>query len=300
LAAPPVLDLRPPVRLELWALMLAVGVLVGTVVPPLSPMLVLASVIVSAGVLVWRELVPAEWRLMAILAPLFAACGVGISFLHSATPDPLAELAALEPGEVVVVGKIASAPVPSGYGYRADLRVEHLWHHNQEVVRGGGVEVFAVDLSGVGVGDRVRVDGGISLPEPGEDGFDYARYLSTKRISAVIEATGVWPVGEHTGWIAQVHRRTDAALAYGLRPQEAAVVRGMVLGDRSLIPEDLELAFQRSGVTQMLTTTPTPVSTELNLRLAPRLATFLLRTICFGISLRSSQLGDLAPHSRLC
>jgi competence protein ComEC len=300
LEAPPVLDLRPPVRLDLWALMLAVGVLVGTVVPPLSPMFVLASVIVSAGVLVWRELVPAEWRLMAILAPLFAACGVGISFLHSATPDPLAELAALEPGEVVVVGKIASPPVPSGYGYRADLRVEHLWHHNQEIVRGGGVEVFAVDLSGVGVGDRVRVDGEISLPEPGEDGFDYARYLSTKRISAVIEATGVWPVGEHTGWIAQVHRRTDAALAYGLRPQEAAVVRGMVLGDRSLIPEDLELAFQRSGVTQMLTTTPTPVSTELNLRLAPRLATFLLRTICFGISLRSSQLGDLAPHSRLC
>jgi competence protein ComEC len=175
----PVLDLRPPVRLDLWALMLALGVLGGTAVPPLSPMLVLASVIVSMGVLVWRELVPAEWWLMAILAPLFAACGVGIALVHATTPDPLAELAALEPGEVVVVGKIASPPVPSGYGYRADLRVEHLWHHNKEVVRGGGVEVFAVDLSGLGVGDRVRVDGEISLPEPGEDGFDYARYLGT-------------------------------------------------------------------------------------------------------------------------
>ena len=77
-------------------------------------------------------------------------------------------------------------------------------------------------------------------------------YLSTKRISGVIEATGVWPVDENTGWIGQVHRRTETALAYGLRPQEAAVVRGMVLGDRSLIPEDLELAFQRSGVTHVL------------------------------------------------
>src|SRR5215207_6002013 len=37
-----------------------------------------------------------------------------------------------------------------------------------------------------------------------------------------------------------------------IRPQEAAVVRGMVLGDRSLIPEDLELAFQRSGITHVL------------------------------------------------
>jgi competence protein ComEC len=77
-------------------------------------------------------------------------------------------------------------------------------------------------------------------------------YLATKRISAVVEATGVWPVEEKFGWIGRVHRRTDVALGYGLRPQEAAVVRGMVLGDRSLIPEDLEEAFQRSGITHIL------------------------------------------------
>jgi competence protein ComEC len=157
----------------------------------------------------------------------------------------------LEPGEVVIVGKVSSPPVESSYGYRADVRVEHLWHEGREVLRGGGVEVFAGDLS-VGVGDRVRVDGEISLPEVGEDGFDYARYLSTKRISAVVEAAGVYPVGEERGWIGRVHRRTDIALGHGLRPTEAAVVRGMVLGDRSLIPEELEDAFQRSGVTHVL------------------------------------------------
>ena len=215
--AAPILDLRPPVRLDLWAITLSVGVATGTVLPPLAPMLVVASAVVSVGALLWGDLVPSEWRLMALLAPLFAAGGVGIALLHAATPDPLAELAALEPGEVVVVGKISSPPVQSGYGYRADLRVEHLWHDNEEILRGGGVEVFAVDLSGVGVGDRVRVDGEISRPETGEDGFDYARYLSTKRISAVIEATGVWPLDENPGWIGQIHRRTDVALGYGPR-----------------------------------------------------------------------------------
>ena len=60
------------------------------------------------------------------------------------------------------------------------------------------------------------------------------------------------PVGEERGWIGQLHRRTDVALGYGLRPREAAVVRGMVLGDRSLMPEDLEKAFQRSGITHVL------------------------------------------------
>jgi competence protein ComEC len=78
-------------------------------------------------------------------------------------------------------------------------------------------------------------------------------HLATKRISAVVEATCVWPMDEDHGWIGRVHRRTDAALGFGLRPQEAAVVRGMVLGDRSLIPQGLEEAFQRSGITHVLT-----------------------------------------------
>jgi competence protein ComEC len=239
------------VRLEAWAITLSVGIVVGTVMPALAQMLLLASAIISVGALLWRDLVPAEWRLVAVLAPLFAAGGVGIAFVHAATPDPLAELAALEPGEVVIVGMVAAPPVASSWGYRTDVRVEHLWYGGREVLRGGGVEVFATDLS-VGVGDRVRVDGEISRAQSGEDGFDYARYLSTKRISAVVEATSVWPVDENLGWIGRVHRHTDIALGYGLHPQEAAVVRGMVLGDRSLIPEELEDAFQRSGITHVL------------------------------------------------
>ena len=231
--------------------MLAAGVTISTVAPPLAPVLLVAGSIVAIGALVWRDLVPTEWRLMAVLAPVFAAGGVAIALLHAAAPDPLAELAALEPGEVVLVGRIASPPERSGFGYMADLRVERLWYEGKEVLRGGGVEVFAGDLS-LGVGDRVRVDGEISRPQIGEDGFDYGRYLATKRISALVEATSVRPVGEERGWIGQVHRRTDVALGYGLGPREAAVVRGMVLGDRSLMPEELEKSFQGSGITHAL------------------------------------------------
>src|SRR5215204_480036 len=158
--------------------MLAAGVTISTVAPPLAPVLLVAGSIVAIGALVWRDLVPTEWRLMAVLAPVFAAGGVAIALLHAAAPDPLAELAALEPGEVVLVGRIASPPERSGFGYMADVRVERLWYGGREVLRGGGVEVFAADLS-IGVGDRVRVDGEISRPQIGEDGFDYGRYLGT-------------------------------------------------------------------------------------------------------------------------
>ena len=247
----PDLDLSPPIRLDLWAILLSTGVVAGTVAPTLAPVFLVAGFIVAMGALLWRDLVPSEWRLMAILAPLFAASGVAIALLHAATPDPLAELAAMEPGEVVVVGRISSPPEQSSFGYMADLRVERLWYEGKEILRGGGVEVFAGDLS-IGVGDRVKVEGDISRPQVNEDGFDYGRYLATKRISALVEATSVEPVGEDQGWIGRIHRRTDVALGYGLRPREAAVVRGMVLGDRSLMPEGLEKAFQRSGVTHVL------------------------------------------------
>jgi competence protein ComEC len=77
-------------------------------------------------------------------------------------------------------------------------------------------------------------------------------YLATKKVSALVEVTSVKPVGQERGWIGQLHRRTGSALGYGLRPSEAAVVRGMVLGDRSLMPEQLERSFQRSGITHVL------------------------------------------------
>jgi hypothetical protein len=77
-------------------------------------------------------------------------------------------------------------------------------------------------------------------------------YLETKNISGIVYATGAWAVDEERGWVGRVHRQTDIALGYGLRPQEGAVVRGMVLGDASRIPEELEEAFRRSGITYVL------------------------------------------------
>jgi competence protein ComEC len=239
------------VRLDLWALLLALGIAGGTVYPPLGMALLAASLLAAVGIWMRPDLVPPAWRAMALSGPLFVGGGVAVAMLHATAPDPLREFAAVEPGEVVLVGRIASAPVPTGSGYRASVRVERLWYEEEQLLRGGGVEVYAFDLR-AGVGDRVRVDGELTRPKPGDDGFDYGRYLSTKGVSGLVYASGVWPVDDRQGWVGQVHRRTDVALGYGLRPREAAVVRGMVLGDASRIPEELEDAFRRSGVSHVL------------------------------------------------
>jgi len=241
------------VRLDLWALLLALGIALGTVSSPLGAGLLIASLGVAAGVWLRPRLVSEEWRMMALSGPLFVGGGLLIAVLHASTPDPLEEFAAVEPGEVVLVGRITSAPAPTQAGYRANVQVERLWYEDEQLLRGGGLEVYAFDLR-AGVGDRVRVDGELTRPKPGggEDGFDYGRYLSTEGVSGIVYASAVSPLDEEEGWVGRLHRRTDVALGYGLRPREAAVVRGMVLGDSSRIPEDLEEAFRRSGVSHVL------------------------------------------------
>jgi competence protein ComEC len=67
-----------------------------------------------------------------------------------------------------------------------------------------------------------------------------------------MDATKVEAVGDERGWIGAVHRGTDTALGYGVRPKESSLVRGMVLGDRSLIPEEVEVDFRKSGITHVL------------------------------------------------
>jgi hypothetical protein len=180
----PKLDLSPPVCLDAWAVCFVAGLLTTTVVPMFVPALVLAVFVIVLGAGIWRSLVPERWRLMALISPLFLLAGVGAAALHSASPDPLGELASLEPGEVYVAGRVASPPEPSGIGYGSDLLVDSLSYEGNEVVTGGKLRLQAPNL-GVGAGDEVRVRGEISEPEP-YDNFDYGRYLRT--VSSLVNA----------------------------------------------------------------------------------------------------------------
>lgn len=180
----PELDLSPPVCLDTWAITFVAGLVAATVVPAFVPALVIAAGVICAGAGLWRSLVPHRWRVMALISPLFLLAGVGAAVLHSQAPDPLEELAEIAPGEVAVVGRIASPPEPAGIGYGADLLVDRLYYEESEIVTGGKLRVQSPDLR-VGVGDEVRLWGEITSPEPSAD-FDYGRYLRT--VSLLVNA----------------------------------------------------------------------------------------------------------------
>ncbi len=100
------------------------------------------------------------------------------------------------------------------------------------------------------VGDIVAVRG-IVAPL----GFADA-YQRRRNAHAAIAATLVEPTGTRRGGIAGtldgVRRRAERGLAQGLKPPEAALMRGMVLGEDERLSEDVRDDFQRSGLAHIL------------------------------------------------
>ena len=100
------------------------------------------------------------------------------------------------------------------------------------------------------VGDIVAVRGLVAPL-----GFADA-YQRRRNAHAAIAATLVEPTGTRRGGIAGtldgVRRRAERGLAQGLNPPEAALMRGMVLGEDERLSEDVRDDFQRSGLAHIL------------------------------------------------
>ena len=111
---------------------------------------------------------------------------------------------------------------------------------------------------GVVLGDRVRVQGAARLPEPFE-GFDYPAYLERQGIFATMYAEGEIGLARvedsrngllHSGDV--LRQRLIERFRRNLGPDEAALAQGLLLGDRSAMPDLLEDAFEATGLMHVL------------------------------------------------
>jgi competence protein ComEC len=97
------------------------------------------------------------------------------------------------------------------------------------------------------VGDIVRVRGRLREPD---------RTAQAGHAHATLRATDVVSTGRRRGGLPGVvdgiRRRSEAVLDGALPPPEAALLRGMVLGDDSAFPDDLRDAFQTAGLTHLV------------------------------------------------
>lgn len=104
-------------------------------------------------------------------------------------------------------------------------------------------------------GDRVTLRGKLQHPQSRDGTFDYAAYLGKDQIYALltnVEITRHEPRQTLSG--ALYHQR----IAFQDRLEElfpgasGGLLQGVLLGDRSRLPEDVEREFQRTGLTHIL------------------------------------------------
>ncbi|MGH2958137.1 MAG: ComEC/Rec2 family competence protein [Solirubrobacterales bacterium] len=190
---------------------------------------------------------------IAASALILAGAAVGVHRLAAIDADPLASVSR---APVELRGDIVQRPrvTPTGSTFRVRARAP-----------GGSRQMIEVRgynpaPQGLRIGDEVIARGslrevsvrGARTPEAAS----YARFLLRNGVRRRLQAKSIVATGNSragpTGVIDEIRNRADSALATGLKPEPAALLRGMVLGGDAGLPESTAEDFRVAGLSHIL------------------------------------------------
>lgn len=184
---------------------------------------------------------------VAAAALLIAGAAVGVARLDVIDADPLARLG----GSASLTGSLVQVPVRGEHGIRARMQVE-----------GQTIELRASALTGGfgRIGDEVRASGRLVRIDPrgasSPEARSYAQYLLRNGVRRRLIGREAFLTGDRRGGakgvVDGIRNRSDRALAFGLAPEPAALLRGMVLGGDNGIPEHTVEDFRVAGLAHIL------------------------------------------------
>ncbi len=170
------------------------------------------------------------------------------------------------PGALVVDGRtvdvsahLLTPPRPSAFGASAEVRVA-----------GGRLEGARLLLrvpqwselpADVRIGDELRLRGRLrridaARARPSDGSFDFAAHLRRRGIAGELLLDRARATGRHRGGVVHaldlMRERAQRAVAAGLPAAEAALARGMVLGQDEAIAEGVREDFRASGLAHLL------------------------------------------------
>lgn len=237
---------------------------------PPAPAALGAVALAACGLVVARLLRPACSLVPGLLLALALLSGLGWGAVRVAaiTESSFAarmgqrvELEVVADGPARVTGQVVRIPVRvlrarsplsrSGGGERLQLVVT-MRKQRAGAESSGALPAFAEE------GRLLQVAGKLMLPKgPGPSGFDERTYLRRQGISCIVEAlpSDVRVIGDRggvSGKLDSVRRRALVDLGRGGRPLYSALLRGVVLGETRDIPQDVLVAFRRSGIAHIL------------------------------------------------
>jgi predicted membrane metal-binding protein len=240
-----------------------------------SPKLLLTVVVIAiafGGTLLWRKRVAGAWT-MALIA--WAAMGALATVVERAATPANYVARLISQGRIDTSeplrwrGRLREDPVALPWGRRYEIELENVEVAGAPLLISGGLRANlygqqAADApEGLRAGDRVeallRARPPRNFLDPGA--FDLRGYLARQRI----DLTGSLRSGELLRRIGQPPPTVSQRLArargnllgrldslFGAQLQRAAVLRAMLLGDRSFVDSDVVTAFQKTAAYHVL------------------------------------------------
>ena len=178
---------------------------------------------------------------------------------------PPSDLSLFDTGkEAATVSGLVISPVENREsGGRFGLRVTSVTVRDTTFAVTGGILVSCRDfVPGLVPGDGAQLRGSIRLPEPARNpgGFDYRAYLAglgysrtthVRRPSDLVRlSTGGTPLEDLV--VTPLRRHVRSSIRSNLSGTPAALLEGVLLGDKSQVPDSIREAFSRSGVSHVL------------------------------------------------
>lgn len=241
------------VRMPLAPLTLALGS--GIAAAPWTPTDVAWPVMI--GALAWSASLAALGFLRSASVCLLvgvAAAGALRAVVLPPPPDHVARMAL--PAAAHVEARLIAEPIRYAPD-RARLLVDV--ERVDDVGRSGRLQitVYGVELPSLTVGQRVaispRLHRAAGFRNPG--GFDYGDYLRRQDILVVgsARAEHVVPLDDPGPlWRVRVRRAAREAMVRSLPPTSAALLGGLLFGDRADLPPEIDQNFRRAGVYHVL------------------------------------------------
>ena len=218
--------------------------------------------LVGTAVLTWRT---SGWRpvvLLCLLCATFAAGRAAVQQVH--VPDfPAHHLRQLAlPKETVLEGWLYREPERSPTRGRLHLEAERVWQDGKPRPAAGKVRITVRHMQDDWrYGDRLRVTLKLRVPRnfhtPGS--FDHVGYLARRGIYVTAflwDDEGIERIGKsgtrRRHRIERVRRTIGAFFDAQLAPTPAAVLRALIIGDKSRIDPEVRHDFQSVGAAHVL------------------------------------------------
>jgi competence protein ComEC len=194
-----------------------------------------------------------------VLVVLAVVAGVGSlqRFEASKPPSEPEGIAVYNDGDVVTLaGTVSNEPDAAETTQRFVLDVAGVWRDDAWQPIDGRVRVVTRQYPEYGYGDIVYFSGKLETP-PVFDTFDYREYLANRGIASTAFNPSITVLShdggnEATQMLLVLREHLSGSLERALPEPESALARGMLLGERTSIPDEVNDAFNAAGISHLI------------------------------------------------